>query len=210
MKVVICFLLLLHISFPLTGGQILVTGFGPFGRFAQNISYEGLAPLDGKQLDGYVITVAELPVAWEESKEILQEAVKELAPNAVLLTGIDAHASSSIVIEARGINRVVRASDIHGNLPPDRKIIPGGSKYLHTQADTGAVKASLQEEGIDTEISSNPGGYLCGWIYYHALSAWENIPVLFVHIPPDIHPPLLREAASIILQEMIAGEKEIP
>lgn len=63
----------------MTSGNIIVTGFGPFGEHSVNASWQSVKLLP-PEIDGYTIIKAEIPVAYEVIDKKIHNFWKEYNP----------------------------------------------------------------------------------------------------------------------------------
>ena len=193
------------ICMPPIFSTVLLTGFGPFGEHDQNVSYEGIRELDGTDLRGRRTAVIRLPVEWEASRTRLLRALEEYAPQAAVSAGIDASARADVVVEAYARNRTAALADTLGRLPPAHgKVVPGAQAVIPSALSADAAVQALQSAGIDAAASTDPGGYLCGWVYYLLLYELEDsAPGVFLHFRPETSPETVRRAAVIITKLLL-------
>jgi pyroglutamyl-peptidase len=72
--------------------------------------------------------------------------------------------------------------DVRGRQPRGRPIDPHGEEFLQTRVDVPALHLELTLAGMQVEVSSDPGRYLCNRLY-HAALARLDVEALFVHLP---------------------------
>lgn len=160
--------------------MIILTGFGPYANYRDNVSATIVKNLD---ITNFNLEIRKqiLPVSWNSSikhyKDILDGVSSK--PDIVLLLGI--HSSKHYNLENSAWNFAF-GRDI------DTHIRFGAIKYkfnlsLQTILDIKKLYAILKNR-INVKFSNFPGFYLCNYIYYWALSlSSDQYPVLFIHIP---------------------------
>jgi pyroglutamyl-peptidase len=174
---------------------LLVTAFGPFGGRRLNASSLALAEL--RKTDRSLRTRT-LPVDLVEAPRRLRAALRMLRPRAVLLLG-EAAQANCLRIESLAWNELdFTIPDIVGRQPRGRPIDPAGPDRLETSIDVGALQRLLEREGHPSELSTDPGRYLCNRLYHAALSR-AAVPCLFVHLPLESRLPPGRAAEALRL-----------
>lgn len=160
--------------------MIILTGFGPYGNYKENISSLIVQNLEIADLD-INIKKEILPVSWKFSIRLYQDIFNKLPrkPKIVILLGT--HSNKHYHLENLGWNFAF-GKDI------DNHIKIGIIRYnLHLWLRTilNVRKLySLLKERIDIKLSNFAGTYLCNYLYYWALSLSDKkYPVLFIHIP---------------------------
>ncbi len=163
--------------------MIILTGFGPYGKNATNLSGEIIQKLNISYLD-YPVVKNVFPVSWGPSLHSLRKLLTNLnsIPKLVILLGI--HESKKFKIEKYAWNCVF-GKDINGKF----KIGLIRLKFpllLRTVLNINKSCLSLHNK-IKIKVSNYPGMYLCNFIYYWALVLSEQkYPVIFIHIPHKI------------------------
>ncbi|KAJ1950647.1 hypothetical protein FBU59_000579 [Linderina macrospora] len=197
----------------------LLTGFKPFGTPlpADNRSWETIKQLQNECIETDSTTVVchchELPVNYGP--------VSEQVPKLHL-----AHPYSIVIHCGAGVSGVVRLEkqahksgySLPGNGGPSD--LPAGGhvpvaadlpETLVTEIDVDGLRDHLIKGGWDkTEVSLDPGRYLCDFTYYTSLAeartTYEKrglVPpkTLFVHVPPNTEDPYTdRELAELVRQ----------
>jgi len=159
---------------------IILTGFGPYSNYKNNISSKIVQALDITEFN-LKIKKQILSVSWKSSVKQYKEIIKNLSskPDNVILLGI--HSSKHYYLENFAWNFAF-GKDI------DNQIKFGVIRYkmnlcLKTKLDLKKIYDALKDR-INLKLSNFPGFYLCNYIHYWALSLSYNLyPVLFIHIP---------------------------
>lgn len=172
--------------------RCLITGFGPFDKFAVNPSEEVVNRLpdavkvskDWLELEHLV-----LPCSGKKMWPALEKAIGKNGkePLILIMTGL-ASDRDRLCLERFAVNiKDYRIPDNDGHQPQDLPIIQGAPAGLASDLPLTRLENRLDDEGYKVDISNHAGSYLCNEIYYRALSTWQKKPgsaaVLFVHIP---------------------------
>lgn len=182
--------------------MIILTGFGPYAKYKDNVSGKIVQALDitdfNLKIKKYILSVS-----WNSSirgyKEILNRA--SFFPHFVILLGI--HSSKYYHLETRAWN-FAYGNDIYNHLKF------GIIKYklnlwLKTKLDIRKMYSSLKKIETNVKLSNFPGFYLCNYLYYWALSlSNDQYPVLFIHIPYNESISKGTEIISKIIQNIIS------
>ena len=182
--------------------MILLTGFGPFGKFTQNLSGEIVRKIKSKISNQNIIKKV-LPVSWKLSLEVYKNILNLSKPHLklVILSGI--HSNKHIHIEKYGWN-IAFGKDV------DNKFKFGVIKYqfplrVKTILDINHIYANFKDR-TNISISYFGGTYICNYLYYWALSFSNyEYPVVFVHLPYnlDLNTSVkkIEEIINIIIKE---------
>jgi pyroglutamyl-peptidase len=156
----------------------LVTGFAPFGGMQTNPSrIAGSWLADNRDECVYV----PVPTSYSGSVAALVEAVTTRSPDALLLLGFAAGANG-LRVERCARNATIDAADNDGCRRPG-PITEGGPGRIDTTIDVAAILDVLARNDIRHIASEDAGGYVCNWLYWHALTEHGRLPTLFVHLP---------------------------
>lgn len=149
-------------------GDILVTGFGPFGELLENPSGALARAVDGRQVQGVRVRGLELPVSYTAAPGLTAEAAKGVR----LVVGLGvAQNREGVQVERRAHGRPV-GLDVNGVCPEALF----GPKSLETDVDVEAFAAAL-----GGTVSLDAGSYVCNAWLYTALRDLD-VPAVFVHI----------------------------
>lgn len=190
---------------------VLMTAFEPFGGETVNPSWEAVRALEGKQIGGATIVIRQLPVVFSEVLNVLNQALEELKPDAVLSVG-QAGGRSDITVERIGINvDDARIPDNAGNQPVDEPIVAGGPAAYFSRLPIKAIVAAVREAGIPASVSQTAGTFTCNRVMYGLLHWLEQhqspARAGFIHIPylPEqaaLHPGAPSMAVATIIQAL--------
>lgn len=160
--------------------MILLTGFGPYDNYKENISCSIVQNFEIVDLD-IDIKKEILPVSWKLSIRLYQDILNRLSrkPKIVILLGI--HSNKRYHLEKLGWN-IALGQDIENHIKIG--IIRYNLRlWLKTTLNLRKLY-SLLKKNMDIKLSYFPGTYLCNYLYYWALSlSNKKYPVIFIHIP---------------------------
>ncbi len=177
---------------------LLITAFGPFGGRTVNASALALGDLRRRNP---AIRIRILPVDLVEAPRRLHAAIRLVSPRAILLLG-EAAGAKCLRIESISWNQMdFDVPDVAGRQPRKLPIDPAAPQHLETPIDGVGLQRRLHEAGHPTELSTDPGRYLCNRIYFAALHRGD-VPALFVHLPLERDLPTPQAAAAL---ELIAA-----
>ena len=171
--------------------RILVTAFEPFGGNDTNISQ--------KVLDAIPTDVAKLllPVSFRRAPEVLNEAINQFLPDAIILMGQTAE-GDKIRLERLAVNLMDSAKgDNDGYIPDEELICPEAPLALKTALPVKPLCADCINAGLPTMVSNSAGLYVCNRIYFEALRHSPNS--LFVHIPKNMNLEIAKQVINILL-----------
>ncbi|THB84472.1 pyroglutamyl-peptidase I [Pantoea allii] len=166
---------------------VLMTAFEPFGGETINPSWEAVRALEGKQIGGATIVTRQLPVVFSEVLHVLNQALEEIKPDAILSVG-QAGGRSDITVERIGINvDDARIPDNAGHQPVDEPIVAGGPAAYFSRLPIKAIVAAVRDAGIPASVSQTAGTFTCNRVMYGLLHWLEQqkSPARggFIHIP---------------------------
>lgn len=160
--------------------MIILTGFGPYGKYTTNLSSEVVENLQDNNLIFQIVRKI-IPVSWTQSIKTYKKLLSDLSspPKLVILLGI--HSNTKIHLEKFGWN-LKFGDDIK------KKIKFGPIKlnsplWIKTILNLDIIYSNLKDKK-QVSISFFPGFYLCNYLYYWALYlSKKKYPVIFIHIP---------------------------
>jgi len=184
---------------------VLVTGFEPFGEFAENPSRQVAERLHGRTIGDAAITALSLPVAFGEDTARLFPIIEELRPQIVLSLGLAARATC-LQVERIALN--LRQADDARDVP----ILPDGPAAYFATVDADPVAAAVASRGIPAQAHVYAGNYLCNHVLYQTLhyATLRGLPLRagFIHLPLSFEQALaenLTHLPSLPLQTMVDG-----
>ena len=166
--------------------RLLLAGFEPFGRFAENPSGIVAAAIAADAPHGFSVDVVVLPVVYATAWSLLDVAVRRVQPAIVLGLGLAA-GSSMLRFERIAINLDDAATaDEAGEIRRERAIVPGAPIAYATPLPVRAM-ASAASECFAAEVSLSAGAFLCNHVFFrlchHAATEAPARRCGFVHLP---------------------------
>ncbi len=167
--------------------KILVTGFEPFGGSPINPSEQVLKSLMAYPPPGLGLTTLVLPVDGSRAPVLLQSALAEIQPAAVICLG-EAAGRSAISLERAALNLLdYRIPDNSGTTLTDQPIRAEGPAAYFSTLPLLPIQSALLAAGIPCELSLTAGAYLCNQVFYTLMDtlyqAGRQIPAGFIHLP---------------------------
>lgn len=164
---------------------VLVTGFGPFGRHADNPSAEIARCLDGETIAGATVFGRVFRTSTETVGPELAAALDELAPDLLICLGL-ASGRPALSLERIAVNvRDFPLPDNAGVTVVDEPVLAGGPDGTFTRLPVKAILRRWQLDGVPGHVSNTAGTYLCNQMFYLACVQGQErgIPAGFIHIP---------------------------
>ena len=166
--------------------KILISGFDPFGGDIINPAYEAVKLVPSKVAGAEIIKV-ELPTVYGKCAEVLEAAIIQHRPDAVLCIG-QAGGRSFITVEKVAINLAeARIPDNDKQQPTDEPTIAGAPAAYFTNLPIKAMVKNCKDHGIPSSISYTAGTFVCNDIMYRLLHMIaEKYPQMrggFIHVP---------------------------
>lgn len=191
-------------------GNILLTGFEPFGGSDVNPSILACRNLEGTEVNGYKLVTEEIPLRYEEVQSTLLEVIKKHQPKAVISTGQSG--APHLSVERVAINIAhARIPYNCGFQPKDKIIIEGGPTAYFTGLPYRSILENLKEAKIPAHISNSAGTFGCNHIFYLLMNYVEehelDIPAGFIHVPPLPEQVLEKRTASMTVELISRGLK---
>ena len=182
--------------------MILVTGFEPFGGLKHNPSATLLERLP-QGVGDHPLHKAILPVDSAALPGVLRK-LHALKPKVVLHLGL-AEGRPLLSLERLAINLLdFERPDNRGIRWEDTPVVPGGPLALEARYPLKESLRRLREAGIPAKQSLSAGSYLCNQAFYLSLFHLPpEVPVGFVHLPPDETLALERGGAYLPLAEQV-------
>jgi pyroglutamyl-peptidase len=166
--------------------RVLLTGFGPFGKYNENSSWAVAEKVAACGVVGAELKAKRLPVSFAGVGIALRRAVEEYSPNVVIMLG-QAAGIDYIKLERIAINMMdATTPDNDGYLPDEEPICATGAAALFTNTDIKDLRRVVEKLGIPAKVSNSAGLYVCNRTYYEALRLCNERPgmkALFVHLP---------------------------
>lgn len=177
-------------STPSPSSSTLITGFTAFSQFAVNPSAL-LAEGSGRP---FVL----LEVAYA-AVDLFVSTLELNTIDRVVLMGV-AGTSSTFRLETLAQNRIDRAADVRGHVPPSDFIDANAPIALLGTLWPAHWLASPPAHAV---ISDDAGGYLCNYLYFRMLLRFPNTSIGFLHVPPTDKMPIAEQHA--VLKQLLDG-----
>jgi pyroglutamyl-peptidase len=196
---------------------ILLTGFEPFGTYAENPSADVAKALDGRTVGAGLVRSAVLPVDHARAAVRVAELVDELAPDAIVHLGL-AGARARIALERVAVNVMdFEIADNAGYRAAGEPCVAGGPAAYFSTLPLGPILEALTADGVPAYVSASAGTYLCNQTFYTTRHLLEmrgaRTPAGFIHLPlspsmvvatgldqPSMDVPLMLRAVEIALR----------
>lgn len=165
--------------------KILVTGFGPFLGEKINPSEILLEWL--KEDFSLKVDTLLLPVSFKQAPGILLGHLSQGDYDLIILLG-QAGGRAKINLERVALNWVeTGTSDEDSYRPRPGVISQEGDSALFSTSPLTEWRDKLIEKKLPVEISLSAGGFVCNYLYYHALQ-WvqenkKTAGACFIHVP---------------------------
>ena len=164
-------------------GKLIVTGFGPFGRFAENSSERLVRALSTHGVAGRHVARAEvLPVEYGRSFDMLQPVLRSVEHSAVICFGLADGAE--LRLERTAQNRSSAEAPDNAGIKASGTIISGAPATLESRLPLDAVAAALSALDAPFRWSSDAGGYVCNDLFFRLLHAEPDRSCGLIHVPP--------------------------
>ncbi len=194
--------------------KILITGFDAFEDAATNPSWQAVQSL-GDSVAGTGIIKLQLPTVFKKVTTVLEHALREHAPDLVILVGV-AGKRAEISVERVAINlNDARIPDNEGARPIDEPVCADGEAAYFSTLPIKAITVALKEAGIPAHVSNSAGTFVCNHTLYSLLHlAKKEFPTLrggFIHIPdPSVMPiETVVRALKIIVETAVQTKTDI-
>ncbi len=187
---------------------MLISGFEPFGGRELNASWELIRSLP-KTIGGHSVSIVRLPVAYGKAWPVLEKAVRELRPDAVLSLGESPRAELGLERVAINLRDCVPPPDHSSDAVhapsldsrercerPDNAKRTAANESILADAPTAyfstlpldRMRKDLASAGIKAERSLSAGAYLCNEVFYLLMHHAADLGLKaagFVHVPRD-------------------------
>ncbi len=169
------------------GGNILLTGFEPFGGDSINPSWEAVRRLEGRLIGGHRVHARQMPCVFGSSVIALEAEIEALRPRVTLCVGLAA-GRAEISLERVAINvDDARIPDNAGAQPVDTPVVAGGPAAYFSSLPIKAIAARLRQHGIPVAVSQTAGTFVCNHLFYGACSLrarrFRRMRAGFIHVP---------------------------
>ncbi len=204
--------------------KLLVTGFDPFGGEPVTPAIETVKRLPDR-IAGAEIIKLEIPTVCHKSLRVIDEAIAEYDPDAVLSIG-QAGGRPDITVERVGINvDDCRIPDNEGNQIIDEPVFPEGPDAYLVTLPIKAMVQRIQERKIPASVSNTAGTFVCNHVTYgvcHLIATkYPGKRSGFIHIPylpqqvidkknmPSMSQEMMVEAIEAAIEAIVETTEDI-
>lgn len=174
--------------------RILVTAFEPFCGAETNISQAVLEEIKEE------VSKALLPVSFRNAPIVLQQAIRDIHPDTVLMLG-QCGDEKKIRLERFAVNLMDSAKgDNDGYYPREETIYPDAPTAYQTPFAVRTLVDALAAQDLPVRASNSAGLYVCNRVYYEALHLGQK--ALFVHIPKTMDVAQARQTIEQLVAAM--------
>eukprot|EP00038_Savillea_parva_P030630 m.79125 g.79125 ORF g.79125 m.79125 type:complete len:535 (-) comp9267_c2_seq2:47-1651(-) len=195
---------------------VLLTGFGPFGTYEVNPSWELVKQFAGNRCGSLQMKVEEIPVEYRAVDGAIATAVKQ-KKDIALAIHVGVGRPGQVCLEQFARNQKFLKKDATNKMNGSDKCVEDGPDMLETRVDVTAVSRRCLESNpkVKVKVSTDAGQYLCEYIYYRSMHEL-GVPTIFVHVPPVGEPydmsELLTAMKHVIARtvEEVCGNTVVP
>ncbi len=165
--------------------KILLTGFEPFAGESTNPSWQVAQVFDQQRFGSWQVHALELPCVFQESLQVIDQAISRLGPAIVMSMG-QAEGRSDISFERFAVNLDhARIPDNKGNQPQEQVIVAGGPTAYGTTLPIQRLAQRLSAAEIPASLSLSAGTFVCNHVFYHLQHQFQGTSVRsgFIHLP---------------------------
>ena len=170
--------------------RVLLAGFEVYGGTPVNPAEQVARRLDGEEVAGLTVVGRVIPNTFFTCIEVVQAAIAELEPEAVVMMG-DYAGRAMLTVEriAQNLNDSTRYGicDNAGQQLQDVLTAPDGPVAYRATLPIRAMVRAMRDAGIPSDISDAPGTFCCNHLMYGILHhiAVEGLDVRagWVHLP---------------------------
>lgn len=185
--------------------RVLVTGFNPFGKHKSNPTQRLAKEADRRSVGKAVLAGRVLPTEFRRCDRMIEKALREIRPHAVLMFGLAAN-RKKIALECVALNvDHSEAPDNAGRKPWRRAIDPRGPLLLESTLPVDRLHEALRRAKIPASVSYHAGTYVCNHAFYRALRQAGRARVAFIHVPRQAPPRRLRRALDALVKALAGG-----
>ena len=180
---------------------VLVHGFGPFLDVTDNPAARLALAVDGARAGAWDVVGEVMPVSYRRAPAQSVDRARALGASLVIGVGV-ARRREDVCVEAWAGPEV---SPCHPDVDGVRlsRLDDGPVEAVAASGPVGEMATALG--GV---VSADAGRYVCNaWLYRTVRALGEEIPVLFLHVPPVGLQPQRLLAALANLQESPDGRR---
>jgi pyroglutamyl-peptidase len=180
--------------------RLLLTGFSSFHGVNRNPTEEIILSLSPEYSDCDIATKV-LEVSVDGVSEF-QSGVRETeAVDDLILIhlGVDSNATEFKIEKYAYNNMTFRVADERGYQPNECKIYltEEFDDKICSSIDCEKLLDGLRADGWTVNISTDPGRFLCNYVYYNSLQLQSSKRALFVHVPPAAIVPIEKQVEFV-------------
>lgn len=197
--------------------KVLLTGFEPYLNYQVNPSQRLAKELDQTKLHETFIIGKVLLLEYRSIKNQIRTYIKEIEPDAILMTG---QASRPVIsIEKVAINYADSNGSPYncGTIVKDEFILTDGPSAYFSTLPIDRILKNLQQAHIPASQSLSAGAYGCNQVFYETMHYLaeinKTIPAGFIHLPqlpeqaigselPSMSFVMIKKAINIIIQSI--------
>ncbi|KAF1320452.1 putative pyroglutamyl peptidase, partial [Globisporangium splendens] len=179
--------------------DVYLTGFGKFGNIVENPTTHIVNAIAE---DANVTEAVVLEVSAEGSLEMLaplrKKAEESGRPCIFLHLGVAA-SSTQFAFESFGYNLAdFRIPDERGWVAQSVVINADEDEALKTALSLDEMLADLERVNANARISTDPGRYICNYVYFHSLQWVKTQGANFTEIPMDEQVQFVRRVIELV------------
>ncbi|KAK3890446.1 hypothetical protein Pcinc_005603 [Petrolisthes cinctipes] len=165
---------------------VYVTGFSSYWNFESNSSEEAVQLLKETDLEkqlGVRLITDILQVSYKFIDTHVPQMWEKLKPKLVVHVGMST--KHELKMEQQAKNSGYEYNDNEKYSPPKGVCIPGGEELLKSEICMESASSAVnknQNLKLNSNPSLNPGGFVCGYIYYVSLHQ-DASRTAFLHVP---------------------------
>jgi len=167
-------------------GNVLITGFEPFGGMADNPSGRVATALDGRMIGGCKVVARILPVSLSRLDAAIDTALVAAGPKPSLVIGLGVLAGFGFLklerVAANKLDFRHDGPDNDGRQPTSGTIEPGPASRRST-FDVEKALTALGTKRIPAQASDSAGFFICNATLFKLLARADTNACGFVHMP---------------------------
>ena len=165
-------------------GNLLITGFDPFGGESRNAAWEAVMLLP-ETIGHFRIHKLLLPTVFGDAAQAVIREAEQIRPDVILCIG-QAGGRDAVTPERIAVNiRDARIADNAGNQPCGAFVCPEGPAAYFSTVPVAAMAAAIEDAGIPGRVSNSAGAFVCNDTLYSLLHQYAGTAtrVGFIHVP---------------------------
>ena len=174
--------------------KILLVSFPRYSTDDINPGEELLKSIDPKE-----VTPLLLPLSWSRSKMALEDKIREMNPDAILIMNLCPYRDLPTLEQYASNKKEWAEPDIDQILASGEEIIKDGPKIRTTSLDLDALSTHLSAQGQRNSRSFDGGYFLDNQAYYLSLAHCPNSLLFHLPKPEDLPLSEQKEALDALL-----------